>query len=200
MTITDILKIYGLRETDLAKFGIVRHTPREMGDYLLDDRVFQFYQSVQDKGKFDKYTHIISFVATRENRTIFRGIYRVKGRNPLVEGHFRDLPISINLYEHYKALIGKFDYYELEKDPIVNDMIGRLAIDWGGGELAWYQAYNIQKPKKVSEILPEGYFKDFVTVLQIARQIFAICKMQKHRCDRKIDQRMCPRSVLSMNE
>ncbi len=168
MNLSDILKIYDIADSNYENYCVVRHSPKEMGDYLLDDAIFSFYQSVQVENKFDGHKYILSFVASKERKTIFRGVFEVFGKEKLATSHFEKLSLTRELVKHYEKLVGTFDFYYLTKVPILTDLIGRLVIDWGGGELAWFQKYNKQKPKNILEILPAGYFKEFTNYRDIS--------------------------------
>ena len=141
-----------------------------MGEYLLNQEVFNFYQSVQKENKLDAHRYILSFLVSNEGKTIFKGIYEINGKEKLSYSHFEKLPLTQESKTHYIELanIGLFDYYSLNYLDKLSDLTNRMVINWGGGELAWFQKYNIEKPKEITEILPIGYFKEFKSYMDIS--------------------------------
>lgn len=167
MNLNDLFAI-STKTTDFTKFCLVRHTSKELGDYLLDQEVYDFYQSVQKEGKFDKYQYVLSFLVNKDGKTLFRGVYENRGKERLNQRHFQSLYLAEESREHYKRLCLDHDFYHLEKTEILSEYDGRLVIDWGESAISWFQLYHVDKPKLVEEILPIGYFREFTDYLSIS--------------------------------
>jgi hypothetical protein len=134
---------------DPASVRLLRHqdtrastiyTPYELWRDRLDD--FDLYQSVQSVKNRPKlaFPHWASFVADPSGRTLFVGLYRVEyvgvGKTDLRRPH------SVGFD---KAL--EYDLYKLTLDVALQDLIGRLYVEWGDGTRAWVQrARKMNKP------------------------------------------------------
>jgi hypothetical protein len=147
--------------TVLAQFGInpknvrlLRHkdhraekgrTPYELwrNDAASFDR-YQSTQSFRNRGKFGEAKFWAAFVATPAAETLFAGLYKVKYRGPLA----KDLA-----YETRAGILkaGSCDQYSLARIPALEDLVGRLIIDWGAGAKAWLQRADRQN-KRVKEL------------------------------------------------
>ncbi len=73
-----------------------------------------------------------SFIGTPNDETMFAGIYGVKGKRLLEKDTPRPHIDGIDL-------AGSCYLYHLEQDSRLDDLIGRLLIDWGVGNRAWIQ-------------------------------------------------------------
>ena len=167
MNLSDLFQIESI-VCDFSQFCLVRHTAKELGDYLLDQSVYDFYQAVQKEGKFDRNSHILSFLVNKDGKTVFRGVYENLGKEKLKSKHFANLFLDEKSRQHYERLAGDYDYYHLQKVAMLSEYDGRLVIDWGDSAISWFQLYHIDKPKLVREILPPGYFKEFDDYLAIS--------------------------------
>ena len=141
----------------------MRHTPKELGDHLLDREYLDFYTSIQKRGRLDGYSHVMAFVRAGSGKTIFRGLYEIQGKQCLDAAHFSHLYLPDKLISHYDQLAAgkQYDYYTISKSSVLSEYDGRLVIDWGDAKIVWLQKYSDAKPKEVIEILPSGFFKAF---------------------------------------
>jgi hypothetical protein len=110
-----------------------------------DDRpAFEFYQEGQSPNNHPnlKSNYWASFVVTPGGETLLAGFYacRYLGKNT------RPWPHAAGLDP-----VGTCDVYELTLDERLNDLAGRLVIDWGDGLRSWIQRADNQN-KVVSEI------------------------------------------------
>lgn len=160
MTLNDILKTLD-DNIDFDKICLIRHTDTELKEYLLDETVFNFYQSIQSK-RLETYQYLISFAAI-DNKTIFQGIYEIKGKEIFSEKHLLsfDHPLWQPTEQWCKEHLGQYNFYSLELTIMFNELIGRLVIDWGKAAIHWFQKYDNTKPKLITEILSQSYFKEF---------------------------------------
>jgi hypothetical protein len=168
MNLGDIISIENLDDVLGDNCGLVRHTASELGDYLIDQNVYDFYQAVQEAGKFDKVRYVLSFLVNKEGKTVFRGVYERLGSEVLKPEHFFSIFLGDAGQKHYLSLCNKFVYYHLKKTEMLSSYDMRLVLDWGGSKIAWFQYHKKHEPKKVLEILPTGYFTHFTDYLSIS--------------------------------
>lgn len=129
-----------------------------------DDRPqFELYQSVQSFENREKLRgrFWVSFTVTPSNETMLVGVYSVKYRGLLEH----DVPMP-----HMDGVdkMGSRDAYELTLESSLNDLIGKLIIDWGPGERAWMQRADKQN-KPVIEVRPafkEPEFPGFLNIIE----------------------------------
>jgi hypothetical protein len=115
---------------------------------------FEFYQSIQSRPIFANCDQIVSFFGREGTQAMFVGVYRVREVRgpalwPLPEGF---LYPQMDVSNHYS--------YTLERDERFSDLRNRLVIDWGSGTRSWVQNFRAGV-KRVIEVLPEGYVREF---------------------------------------
>ena len=126
---------------------------------------FDLYQSTQsfqnrEKLKADYWT---SFVATPADETMFVGLYRSTYK-------------SISTQDIPKPQMdgvdpaGTCDIYDLDLQPHLADLIGKLIIDWGPGGRAWIQRADRQN-KNVLEVRTEFKEPEFPGFLNFIEQL-----------------------------
>ncbi len=148
---------------DLGSICLMRHTGRELGDYLLDPSVFNFYTSVQKKGRLDRYKYVMAFVVGSSGKTVFRGMFEIHSRSPLAPEHYAYLYLPDGIVRHYDSLCasGDYDFHEISISPYLSAYCGRLVVDWGRANIVWFQSFSSERPKEVLEVLPAGFFRAF---------------------------------------
>lgn len=132
---------------------LVRHQSSKWDiESLVSHGQFELYQSNQGRPVFNcKY--LVSFIGEKHSLARLFGVYRVKG---VSEGTGALLPWpSGYLYPHMPP--GRL-WYDLEKLQGFTDLEQRVVIDWGASPRMWHQWL---KPRKVVEILPQGYVREF---------------------------------------
>jgi hypothetical protein len=141
----------------------MRHTGREIGDYLHDPAVLSFYTSVQKRGRLDRYRFVMAFVVSGGGKTVFRRMYEITGRCSLSREHFSSLFLPEHVAEHYNTAVDtdQYDFYNIKPSPHLSEYDGRLIIDWGKANVVWFQSFSEERPKAVLEILPAGFFRPF---------------------------------------
>jgi hypothetical protein len=136
---------------------LLRHqdnrTPKARNPYELwrDDRDgFEIYQSAQSFGNRSKLAapYWASFVVTPGGETLLAGFYGCEylGVNDV------DRPWA---HTEGSDPAGTCDVYRLRLDQRLNDLAGRLAIEWGDAQRAWIQRADNQD--KVVLLLREGF-------------------------------------------
>lgn len=137
---------------NLSEIRLLRHKENGYTPYELwrDNRqlfdIYQGTQSIKSESKL-RAKYWGSFVVTPKNETLFVGIYKIKGYK-LLE---KDTPKP-----HMEGvdLAGSCHIYDLILDQRLEDLIGKLLIDWGEGERAWIQHADRQD-KHILEIRKE---------------------------------------------
>jgi hypothetical protein len=136
---------------------LVRHT-REKGkdvEQLYKQGLFDIYQSVQGKTVFDKCEYVMSFIATDGDCCIYVGTYKVGTKTTFEEAkkhkEFPDLGMS-DFYQDTK------NYYDLHEIDFMQELKGRLIINWGNAQIQWAQYL---AEKEVVEILPANYVREY---------------------------------------
>lgn len=131
---------------DLRTTRLVRHKDRRFNERVCDAALsrgkdFEQYQASQVKPVFRDAVHIASFVVDVRESTVFAGIWRVGRVKPGAEDDpFSRLPLPVGSVT-----------YELNRTPLLDDLVGRLVIDWGDAKRVWIQRADRQD-KAVVEI------------------------------------------------
>lgn len=201
-----LLRAAGL---DVADVRLLRHkdqradkgrTPFEL---WRDNRAqFNWYQATQRKENVSRLNgrYWASFVVTSADDTLFVGIYRVSGVRVLE----KETP---KVHMEGIDAAGSCHVYDLVLEPHLDDLVGKLIIDWGAGERAWIQrAENQDKP--ITELRREfkeppfpGFLnfieplsrleklpREWITVLQLSKGIyFLTCPKTKEQYVGKAD-------------
>jgi len=154
MDLHDIMKTSGV---DLrCRIKLVRHQdPRYDIPMLFREGFLDFYQSSQGKAVFDNCDYILSFIGIEATKALFVGMYRVNGRLP------DDEVVEPTGYPYPEAEPGGGMYYDLQREPFLEDLKGRLVIEWGKSTRSWCQWLREDLVKPVVEIYPAGYVLDF---------------------------------------
>lgn len=172
-----------LRETGLSlkDIRLIRHkdkrAKRGLTPYELwrDNRPqFENYQSVQsisNRAKL-KAPYWAVFVVNLSDETMFAGIYKVNYRG-LLE---KDTPMP-----HMDGIdkAGSCDSYDLTLQESLNDLIGKLFIDWGRGALAWVQ-YAVRNDKLITELRTEFKEPEFPGFLNFIQPLSKLDNMFKN--------------------
>lgn len=159
--------------------------------------LFNDYQSSQDISNRKKFSAPLwaAFVVDAFGDTVFVGLFAASYKGLL--GHDRPKPHAQDEIDE----VGSCDIYHLQLEHKLEDLIGRLVIDWGAGERAWVQ-YADRQDKTILELrtheseppfpgfinfieplsrigkLPEGWKQ----VLQSARGVYILtCPLTKEQ-------------------
>ena len=162
MDLSQLLRIESV-DIDLGSVCLMRHTARQLGDYLLDPDVLSFYTSVQKRGRLDRHKFVMAFVVNAAGKTVFRGMYEISGCMPLNHDQYKHLFLPAHIVDHYNSNTdsGDFCFYSIKPVPHLAAFVGRLVIDWGRAAIVWFQSFSLENPKMVLEILPSGFFRPF---------------------------------------
>ena len=162
MNLLDLLEIER-SGIDPSSICLMRHTDRELGDYLLNPSIFNFYTSVQKRGRLSRHKYVMAFFVNASGKTVFRGMFEINVCEPLRTEHHQALFLPDGIAKKYETLCQKdeYDFYSISPTTVLASYEGRIVIDWGKGAIAWFQSFSTDKPKEVLEILPSGFFRTF---------------------------------------
>jgi hypothetical protein len=134
---------------------------------------FDLYQSVQKIGDRKKLSapYWASFVGTLSNETMFVGLYRVRYQGLLKQDTRRPHMDGVD-----KA--GRYNVYALAFEPALNDLIGKLFINWGLGTRSWIQ-YADRQNKQVTELRAEFKEPDFPGFLNFIQPLSKLITLPK---------------------
>jgi len=158
---------------------LVRHKDSRIDMFdLIDQNLFEYYQSAQIKTSFENAKFMIVFIGLESTKALFYDIYKVCGTKDLK---------SIKFPEKYKKIYPEWDknlenakWYNLEPLIGFEDLKQRIIINWGQGTLAWVQKYNKKNTKEIIEILPTGYVKEFTDYLNFTLSYNELKKMTEY--------------------
>jgi hypothetical protein len=147
-----------------ATINLVRHKfdKRFMFD-LIERGFFEHYQRVQNGDVFD-CDYIVVFLGIESKKALFWNVYQVVSRKETKD--FSHLPDFLKK----KLVEGACFEYVLKPLEGFEDLHERLVIDWGNGQRIFSQVFytgkgGFRNDKKVLEIRPKGFVKDFPGVL-----------------------------------
>ncbi|WP_339298093.1 hypothetical protein MKY92_25380 [Paenibacillus sp. FSL R5-0623] len=148
-----------MRDLDISKsIKLVRHQdPNYDTKYLYKRGMLDFYQSIQSKDVFGNCEYLISFLGYEQSKAIYIGAYKVIGKSTFNKS-LANVPPD---YPYMEVFEQPLFHYEIEKTDLLNDLVDRLVIDWGSSTRACFQWLKKDNPKRVVEILPAGYVKEF---------------------------------------
>lgn len=133
---TTFASILAEANIDPKHVKLLRHKP-ERGDlyasWLEDRPEFEAYQSIQrrDRAVHFQRRYWASFIALKDGRTVFAGMYRPTQRKPVPSDmvtKFSRSSFSPDLY----------DQYDTEADPALSEYAGRIVVEWNSPR-AWVQ-------------------------------------------------------------
>jgi hypothetical protein len=131
--------------------------------------LYQSHQGTDGRSKFSRAGCWASFVATPNGETLFVGIYRANYRGLLDQ----DTPLP-----HCDAVdkAGTCDVYDLSLHDRLNDLIGKLYIDWGQGTRAWVQRADRQN-KPITELRTAFKEPEFPGFLNFVEQLSTLDRL-----------------------
>lgn len=165
---------------DVADIRLLRHkdnratkgrTPYELWrDNRQQFNLYQATQGIKNESKL-RAPYWASFVGTPSDETLFVGIYSVKNRRLLEQ----DTPMP-----HMDGVdeAGSCYVYDLALDPRLDDLIGKMLIDWGLGDRAWIQRADKQN-KQIVELRTDFKEPDFPGFLNFIESLSRLDKLPK---------------------
>jgi len=153
LALEHLLQPFGFDTSRRTK--LVRHQEQGIDvDALRRAGQLEFYQTWQGRPVFVACDQIVSFIGSVGTQAVFVGVYEVLG----VSG-----PRAIKLPKDFlypEMNVSNVYVYNLVRDERFDALRNRLVIDWGAGTRSWVQKFR-QCEKKIVEVLPEGYVKEF---------------------------------------
>ncbi|MEO1495986.1 MAG: GIY-YIG nuclease family protein [Planctomycetota bacterium] len=154
-------------EVRLMRHQDTRSRAGSLYDVWRDERgrfeEYQAYQRVRNAKKFDA-PYWASFVVDGFGDTVFVGLYRARLAGVLERRVERLLQPGV-----YNEP-GELHEYDTALDSRLDDLIGRLVIDWGKSFVAWAQ-YADRQDKPILEIRAEGTDPAFPGFMDFRRKL-----------------------------
>lgn len=156
LTLHRIFEIYGLKP---ANIKLVRHSNKQIqirDSFTNTPDRFEMYQSFQAPNRFGKAKRIAVFGPYHKTTGLFLGLWDINGcvRNSDFDEGTKAILKKFDLPE---AWFNDADLYNLQKNPVLDDLSERLVIEWGRATVSWVQS----KDKDVVEIKPPKSIGDF---------------------------------------
>ena len=131
---------------------------------------YQSTQSISNRPKLNAPNWAV-FVVNLTDETMFAGLYAVNYRG-LLE---KDTPMP-----HMDGIdkAGSCDVYDLKLQDKLQDLIGKIFIDWGPGALAWVQ-YAVRNDKPITELHREFREPDFPGFLNFIQPLSKLENLPK---------------------
>lgn len=143
------------------KVKMIRHKHGASNDLIdlfrKDRKLFYLYQSFQGRRVFDNCNYLISYIGMPGTYANFVGVFKVGERHSVEERKYNDIFQSC-LTQDRELFAGSHYYYDLQEVSGLEELKGRIIIDWGSGGIAFIQN---NTDKEIFEILPAGYVKEF---------------------------------------
>jgi hypothetical protein len=156
MNLNELVKMRGFEVT--RKIKLVRHQdPLYDLNLLYKSGMIEFYQSIQSKDVFGNCDYILSFLGEEGTKALFIGAYEITNCSRFNK-EVNKMPEN---YPYMESLERPLFHYQLNKIPLLDDLVARLVIDWGKSTRSWFQWLNEDKPKQIIEVLPQGHVKEF---------------------------------------
>jgi hypothetical protein len=130
--------------------------------------LYQSSQMIQSESRL-RGDYWASFLGTPADETLFVGLYRVGNKRLLAED---------TLKPHMEGVdeAGSCHVYDLTLEEHLNDLIGRLLIDWGPGDRSWIQRAD-QQDKRITELSKEFKEPEFPGFLNFIKPLSELDKL-----------------------
>lgn len=151
MMLNDYLEKHGINP---QKTGLVRHPySQQVVKCLYEGDYMDLSMALQNKGRFDRYDYVISFLGFPDETCLFLRGYQVTG-------YQLDAPSLLRNYPYQEHISEQTVFYTLSPEMELEQYKNRLLIHWGKGQRAWLQKATNTKP--IIEVYdepiePDGY-------------------------------------------
>ena len=173
-TLIPLLQTLGV-ELNPERTKLVRHQDRECEVIELTAAgQLELYQSNQESEIFKDCDQILIFTADGGSRSLFTGLYQVKGVD---FDPSRRWPAD---YLYPNASVGAY-WYHLVKDSNLQEFELRLVIDWGQAMRAWHQWLRPHQDKLVIEIKASGRGAPFPGYDDVVLDFDDLCNILRQR-------------------
>lgn len=161
-------------------------------DFPQDFVTYQARQSFRNE-RLLRATRWAAFVVTPSNETLFVGLYKV---GPSVPGD-PNAP-SVHIRGAIEAQGGGYVVFKLEKSSELEELDGRLVIEWGKGFLSWAQRAD-KREKRIIELRREFKEEDWPGYLQFVKPLSEVASLPNNWKERLREAKgiyllTCPRT------
>ena len=120
--------------------GLIRHTYRHHEvKYLYESNYMDLSMALQNKGRFDKFKYVMSFLGFPDETCLFLRGYEVKGYLEDVHNLLSEYPYQEHINDHSV-------FYTLTPLTNMDEYENKLLIHCGNGQRAWRQNGSNIKP------------------------------------------------------
>lgn len=172
ITIHRIFEIYNLES---AKVRLVRHGNKEIPihkTFKENLRRLEVYQSFQEPRKFGSANSIAVFAPYHKTTALFLGLWDILGCTENSK-FTKETQSELVKYDLPTSWYNDSVRYDLRKNNILDDLSGRLVIEWGGATVSWVQS----KDKEVVELKGKKSIGDFQSFGQIDLDFYHLTMM-----------------------
>ncbi len=136
--LSDILKRVGL---DITKVKLIRHSLNHKNFKDCYEAGFiKEYTQIQKKDFSEGYEYWITFISDKGTSAKLDACYKVNGFV------LNTLNVAPKGFPRLEMFDGEHGYFDLMRTDILQDMSGRLIIDWGKATIQWCQKATNEKP------------------------------------------------------
>lgn len=151
MNLNDMLQLHGIEPATVL---VMRHRPfepelRKVLPWLAAERpaTFNAYQQTQasqtTETALQRATFLASFIGTEPGQALFAGLYRRGASRPLGYKDYWEKPEYVEMKEFgIRGFQGDRDailWFDLELTEFYAHWIGKLIVQWPGGERSWWR-------------------------------------------------------------
>ena len=130
MIFSEILVKYGIEP---KKTGLVRHPYRQkVVQHLYEGDYMDLSMALQNKGRFDRYEYVMSFLGFPDETCLFLKGYQVTGYQSDANSNLANYPYQEHIFEESV-------FYTLSPIQELEQYQNRILINWGKGQRAWLQ-------------------------------------------------------------
>lgn len=151
---------------DFSRVKMIRHKDSSNKDNILEifkNGEIETYQKYQSSDIFKDCDFVMSFIGLEGTLCKFIGLYKVGEIKEKVSKNFPNINNDPSIFVQGNEY---FYYKDMKKSSELEIFEDRLVIDWGRAALSWHQWFN-KGEKKVYQILPKGFFKEFPGIKNI---------------------------------
>jgi hypothetical protein len=152
LELSELLRLRGL-DVEKTRTKIVRHaSPHFDIDRLRREGFLEIYEEVQSEPRFDGCEYVVSCIGEQRTRSRLLWVVKVEGLQAPLRSWPAGYPVPTMSIGQYRYVLSKCSGFE--------DLVDRVAVDWGKSTRSWHQWLGTTG-KPVIEILPKGFVRAF---------------------------------------
>ena len=125
MMLLDYLEKHGIKP---QKTGLVRHPySQKLVKYLYEGDYMDLSMALQNKGRFDRYDYVLSFLGFPDETCLFLRGYQITGYQLDAQSFLKNYPYQEHISEQSV-------FYTLSPEMELEQFKNRLLIHWGKGK------------------------------------------------------------------